>query len=330
MTKDELEREVSEAVALIAPLLRSREEAIWVGSGISSLAFNHNGEQCYPDWKSLIDTLCENCGVPLRGTSSGQENCDIADKCKSTNSRAYYDTLGRIFGREPTSSPRSASHLLSLGAPTLITTNYDHVLECAARDSHRPLHCQAYDELETGLHVKTPCLAYLHGRGPEDENETATKLVLATSEFREAYRADHESVKLGNAYLFLLSVILNVDVLFVGYSLDEPLVGRTLEKISALRDQNRRPAKWVMLVARSPEDSRGGSRGEPSLHWQDEDKQIERAEALGIEVVTYTKFDRDHVQLERILQRLSEMTPTVVEHPTLAAVDTTGAEPYDS
>lgn len=331
MTREALEREVSEAVARIAPLLASRQMAIWVGSGISSLAIDHNREQCYPDWKGLIDLLCEDCGIPLQGTHSGQENCDIADKCKSRNSRAYYDTLGRIFGRQPASIPRSVSHLLRLGAPTLITTNYDHVLECAARDCHRPIHWQAYDELETGFHVATPCLAYLHGRGPDVENGAASKLVLATSEFREAYKADHESMELGNAYRFLLSVIPDVNVLFVGYSLDEPLVGTTLGKISALRDRNRKPAEWVMLAGRSPEDSRNGSRDEPSLRWQDEAKQIQRAEELDIEVVTYTKVDGNHSQLERILERLSEMTPPAGrDHPRLAVVGTTGADVYDS
>ena len=331
MRKVELEQEISAAVDRIAPLVADRRTAIWIGSGLSALATDHNGKRRYPSWPSLITRLCEDCGVLLQGTSSGPENCDIADKCKAKNSESYSKTLGREFGGNPAALPRSASHILNLARPILITTNYDHVLECAARDRHLNLSWQAYDELETGPHVETPCLFYLHGRGPDDEAEAALRLVLATGEFEEAYECDHEAKKFGNAYRFLFSALSDVDVLFLGYSLDEPLVGRTLEHINAIREYNKRQTDWVMLVGRTLEPDTHDAEGrEPLLTSKDEAAQIRRAKQHGIDVITYTKINGNHSQLAKILESLNEVAAAASEgQPMVATVNMAGAGPYD-
>jgi hypothetical protein len=267
----------------------------------------------------------------LRGTSSGRINCDIADKCKKKNEESYNRTLGDVFGRMPASIPRSVSHILNFGSPALITTNYDHVLEYAAKDRRLNLYVQYYDGLEAGFHVETPCLSYLHGRAPDDEGEAAHRLVLATSEFTEAYECDYEAMRFGNAYRFLLSTLPDADVLFLGYSLDEPLLRRTLEYINAIRRRNKRQTHWVMLLGRTPEPDADDPGSEKLVRRRrDEGEQILRAREHDVEVITYTTIGGNHRQLDMILERLSEIAmPVREDRLAVATVETTGAEPYD-
>jgi hypothetical protein len=328
MRKEDLDREVEAAVESVGTLLADPYTVIWIGSGVSALAFGHDRKPCYPPWKELVTRLCEACGVEKQGSDSPDVNSDIADECKAKG-EAYSRELARIFSRVPASMPRIATQIVQLQRRALITTNFDHVIELAARDSGVALGVQSYDGLRAGFGVPRPLLAYLHGRAPNTQDNPAARLVLSTSEFEEAY-GDPEKSRYGNASLFLMQTLPTANVVFLGYSLSEPSVQRTLELLGTLRDALSSRTRWAMLVGRTPVLEEGDPEYEKARRQRSgEEEQIRRAESLGIEVVSYTVVSDDHRQLSLIVERLLQLAGAAREEQEHTALRMgAGADAY--
>ena len=232
ITREDLDREVADAIGKIVPLVVKKHALVWVGSGISQDIPGQNGKPYYPNWNSLIEDLCITCGVERGDIATTEQLLNRADDCKTAKPKEYYNRLGEVFGGQPPTPSRSALVTMGFVGDVTITTNYDLSLEEAADHDDLGITVQAYPHLCPGSGVRKPCLVYLHGRAPDVKGQSATDLVLTTTEFEEAY-ASESIEKMGNALHYLRSEVPGQDILFIGYSLREPAVEMTLRKLGA-------------------------------------------------------------------------------------------------
>lgn len=332
ITREDLDREVADAIGKIVPLVVKKHALVWVGSGISQDIPGQNGKPYYPNWNSLIEDLCITCGVERGAITTAEQLLNRADDCKAAKLEDYYKRLGEVFGGQPPTPSRSALVTMDFARDVTITTNYDLSLEEAADHHNLGIIVQAYPHLSPSSEDGKPCLVYLHGRAPNDKGQPATDLVLTATEFEGAYA--RESVEeMGNAFYYLLGKLPGQSVLFIGYSLREPEVEITLRQ---LRDVERRfdlpKGDWVMLAPRTRKPRGDGPEAERQANkCRDEEEQIRRVTEYGVEVVGYTSIDNDHSQLERILKELRDSARAALRGESLPSLgEPEGVKPYDT
>lgn len=309
------EAEIAGPARELRQLLDDKDAVFWVGSGISREARNANGDP-YPEWKKLIETLCQECGVDFPESATENDFGGLADRCKARSETAYNRTLGRLFGGPPLTLPDKALSILQLTKYFLITTNFDRIFVRAMERLGGEARVHSYPNLPPNPRLRQPYLVHLHGLAPESSDEPASDLVLAQSEFELAYKEPSTGIEdTGPAYRFLSSTLPEWTVLFVAYSLSEQEVRRTLEALRKLRDRlweklraRRSPSdksEWVLVVGRSPSPDPNAPQQEQEEYnrqrsWEED--LIRRAGEAGIgRVVEYPRRTRDHTELRDVL-----------------------------
>lgn len=127
--------------AALSRCIATKTCVVFVGSGPSSPIF------C--TWDRLINTLCENCGVPERvsPTSSPDDLLDAAESARKANIELYHRTLGDEFGRADLTSPVFGL-LMRMPFASYVTVNFDPLLEQeASNPEHRCPHVECYPSL---------------------------------------------------------------------------------------------------------------------------------------------------------------------------------------
>lgn len=212
--------EIAERVAAV---IRARECACWIGSGLSV---------AYPAWDELLDILCDDCGVDRLEGDARQSSKELqakADECKEANGPKYRETLEEVFTAPKISIHTAINPLLRLPFNCFVTTNFDPQLSKTGADLGRT-DCRSYpDGLQTtAIGSAIPPIYYLHGHASKG-GET---LVLAKSEFDEAY----EDI----IPLFLGQLFQSCDVVFMGAKLAEEGFDRVFEQLARARRRSQR------------------------------------------------------------------------------------------
>lgn len=239
-----IDPELVDLAERIIRCIRKGNSIAWIGSGFSK-------EEGYPDWPNSLRHLCEACGIPplaLNETPSPDKLLDMAEECKAKNQSVYQQTLAHLYGRRPHTHRPALHHLMRLGFRGYITTNFDPLVRDVAT-THEIDEFWTYPNLtQSPLGGNARPVYYIHGMARLGNEQTGENLVLARSDFDEAY-GDNGRVK-----RFLEDVLAYYSVLFLGCQLKEPVmdavfarvfeIHRQIEKTSRGRP---RPERYILL-----------------------------------------------------------------------------------
>ncbi|GEO80568.1 SIR2 family protein [Pararhodospirillum oryzae] len=201
-----------------------------------------------PDFKKLVEDIFKKCGLPL--VPEGQAATGTAPVfatrtpeeeafCRGAYDRALHlleakseymrPATVELLGGDST-DPALATHkaLLALsshpgGGHRLVTTNFDLRFE----EAEPGVPFQAGPFLSMPRKESWRRLTYLHGRLDPANDPEGRDLVLTSGDFSRAYLQD------GWAARFALSLLENYTVVFVGYSLNDPVVGYLIDGVAA-------------------------------------------------------------------------------------------------
>lgn len=131
---------------------------------------------------------------------------------------------------------------LSNGGHRLVTTNFDdrfHRAAAAAARSWPALKAYDLDSIWDAPCIATPrkenwrSLTFLHGRITQPQDNSIESLVLTSADFGRAYLQD------GWAARFVVELFREFTVLFIGYSIDDPVMGYLVDAIALDRDSGK-------------------------------------------------------------------------------------------
>lgn len=204
-----------------------------------------------PNFSDLTRQLFADCAAPLEDDKP--EGIAFRDK-KFDRALALLErasdraTVRRMLAKcltipPPTQESECALHrdlldltALSNGGHRLVTTNFDdrfHLAAVAAARSSPPS-LKAYDltDIWDAPRIATPrkenwrSLTFLHGRITQSQDSSVESLVLTSADFGRAYLQD------GWAARFVVELFREFTVLFVGYSIDDPVMGYLVDAIA--------------------------------------------------------------------------------------------------
>jgi hypothetical protein len=212
-------------------LIRKEEVIIWAGSGFSLYAG-------FPSGQSLGNILVEN----LSETEKSKINTnlslpDLAEefyRLKGSNRNTLIRILVEVFKNQP---PRATNHHDCLSNiphfKTIITTNYDTLIEDAFKNKGQVISSKHIPYLEKG---KTQIFK-VHGDLSEPDSIIVTK-----SDYNNFFKTNTES----DVYWTVIKERLSTNsVLFLGYNLEDPNISIVFERITDVLGANRKEAFFV-------------------------------------------------------------------------------------
>jgi len=298
-----------QAAKTLWDLLKRDNCVAWVGSGLSKIAG-------YPDWEKTIAELCRACNVQELVRSNKKATPELliakAQDCKESNPYAYTRCLADLFGQRVVAKRHAYDLLMKLPFRAYITTNFDPLLSTAGCDhGYNDLYC--YPELDRATmgSAKKP-IYYIHGLARRGDRPCGENLVLARSDFENAYHED------GLLRPFLDPLLTLNDIVFISCGLEEPEMQDVFARVSRIQARISRQVKGACLPKRCA-----------IAHWQKEEtapevepnkeslayrqqKQDQRYREMNIEVIRYCASDDRHEKLEEILEALCELADTRV------------------
>jgi hypothetical protein len=286
-------------------VIRSGKCAVFIGSGLSV------GN--YLSWLDLVNALCDVCGVaPVTRDSPEDKLLQATQDAKSNNQEAYYEFLGGHFGRAVESIPTIYHVLLSLPFDSYLTVNFDPLLATGARTARNgcKLPPHAYPELDR-KNAGGRSIHHLHGFVSQDRTLVDGDVVLAKSEFEEAYSAN------SNLMNFLVPTIENEPILFVGCRLREPTMKHVFE---ICKEHQRKRKQRIAVVGAPPSEppprfivlrqphvtGRNGKRDVAHSHEEKRELQ-EYYERFDIQPVWYDGRGDDHSALLLAFEQLADL-----------------------
>lgn len=293
----------TDPVEVAKELLESGRCLAWIGSGLSIPAG-------YPNWDNAIRILASCCfgeekrmerEIAAGRYSAAAEKCK--ERSKKRESDIYEDTLARLFGRRVVTRRLAYELLLRLPFSGYITTNYDPLLQYEARGTDCCL--LSYPGLHAEESDRRP-VYYIHGCARQDNTPDAKHLVLADSEYEEAYSDP------GIVSGFLVRKLALNHVLFIGTELTDPQlqsalerVGRAIRQISAAGQMAGSPRYCFLQAAAVPQAL-------------ESDASILRS--LGIKEILYYKRGDDRFSgLEDFLEHLCRAVDIELPPPLQSA-----------
>jgi len=115
------------------------------------------------------------------------------------------------------------------GCCRLVTTNFDRLFEQAAADLKLQLSSCCAPTLPVPKHKWTGGLVYLHGLLPESDTADLNDLVLSSGDFGLAYLTERWASR------FVGELFRNFTVVFVGYSVGDPVLRYMMDALAADR-----------------------------------------------------------------------------------------------
>ena len=297
------EPELNKAVSKLLPMIENGNCIVWVGSGLSKSAE-------YPDWKETVRELCDKCGVTLLSKSEEElpdKLIDKAEECKKADINAYHNTLANLFGGRPVNTRFAYQSLMKLPFKAYVTTNFDPLLsEAGAIEGYDKLYSYPIFPPELG---NSHSIVYVHGHARQNNQATGENLILARSDFDEAYK------DIGIAKDFVVNIFTHYPLLFLGCSLTEPVMYEVFQKVHNIHTLIKRtypdvplPPRYIMLpiqrqvYSEFPDENIGqvDRRGR---------EEINRFDKMEIKVIRYEPDDlRRHGEIEYILRQLCNYT----------------------
>ncbi|WP_294106129.1 SIR2 family protein, partial [Thiolapillus sp.] len=112
----------------------------------------------------------------------------------------------------------------------LVTTNFDRMFHAAARRTKQEFHAYTAPMLPIPKNSRWNGLVYLHGRLPEEPDDTAlNQLVVTSGDFGLAYLTERWAAR------FVSELFRNYVVCFVGYSINDPVLRYMMDALAADR-----------------------------------------------------------------------------------------------
>jgi hypothetical protein len=289
---------LNEIVSKLRPMIENGNCIVWVGSGLSKNAD-------YPDWKETVKQLCVECGVtPLSNLEeeSPDKLIDKAELCKKKDIDVYHNTLANLFGGRPVNTRFAYRDLMRLPFKAYVTTNFDPLLsETDVREEYDKLYY--YPKFPSELGNSHP-IVYLHGHARPDNQATGENLILARSDFDEAYG------DIGTVKFYLTHIFTYYSFLFLGCSLTEPVISKVFQQVQKINIQikNMRPdthitQRYIILPTQRPVPEISHEKMEQV--GKREREEFNRFKKMDIEVLSYEPDDEErHEEIEEILSQL--------------------------
>jgi hypothetical protein len=284
--------ELYQIASKLNQLIKDRYYVLWAGSGLSIPAG-------YPDWVKTLEELCLACKVQylISQERSAEYIIAKAEECKNADVRAYKKTLADLFGRPVVSTRNAYLLLMKLPFKGYVTTNFDPLLlEAAALSKYNNIY--SYPSLNYGMLYEDECpVFYIHGLARHGDEPIGDNLVLASSDFDEAYD--------GNVRNFLESLLTFDPILFLGCRLEEPSIKATFQRVHKIHSKIQEthgielPERYILLPRHLEEEERS----QDAINSTEE----ERFQAMGINTIRYTLHDDSYWEIERILKYMLEM-----------------------
>lgn len=261
----------------ITRALEDEQLVLFCGAGISK----YTG---LPEFREMTKNLFDECGVQLRESvphGIGATPAEIAYQ-ESKFDRAL-ELLERAVGRSemrnkviqqlsrdpPPDEEVCGLHralldlaALSGGGHRLVTTNFDDRFHRAAKHAvgQASLHKDSryvLDDLWAAPRIATPrleswrSLTFLHGRITDAADQGADNLIITSADFGRAYLQD------GWAARFIVELFREFTVLFIGYSINDPVMTYLVDAIALDRESGkpfRQPYAFAPYDSESPEE----------------------------------------------------------------------------
>jgi hypothetical protein len=265
-------------------LLQDNRLILFCGAGISRPAG-------LPDFRTLVDDVYQRLG---------QQRTEVEQE--AFNAKFYDRVLGLLEARVISGGVRHAvmdrlaaspdadismhRALLKLarlrtGGLRLVTTNFDNLFEQVADTT---LNFDAAPRLPTPK-KRWRTLVYLHGRLDRSSDPDGMDLVLTAADFGTAYLVE------GWASKFVTELFRRYAVLFVGYSVDDPVMRYLVDAVAAERVRGESFGKAFAVAAHGASDRQA----------------IETAwRAKGVEPILYHDRD-DHLLLRQTLEEWARL-----------------------
>ncbi|TFV61982.1 UNVERIFIED_ORG: SIR2 family protein, partial [Bacillus sp. AZ43] len=233
---------------------RRGQLAVFFGAGVSAAVG-------LPTWEALVDELAEASGLAgeLREGLSRLPPQDSAALLARELGRDRLETFVKErFGP----GPYALAHALVADLPVqeYVTTNYDPLVEQAARDVGRDLRVLPFEEATPGA----PWLLKLHGDAAQPASVVLTREeYLRSGDTRAALAGVLHSLLLTRHVLFVGTSMLDDDLIRIAHQvrsalqLQGPESGRRTGTVLALREDPARARLWerdVETVAMAPAD----------------------------------------------------------------------------
>ena len=162
----------------------------------------------------------------------------------------------------------------------LVTTNVDHCFLLA--DPNVKECCDAAPKLPVPKPHKWHSVVHLHGLADKKNDPDGENLVFTSGDFGAAYLTERWASK------FVTDLFLNFNVLFVGYSIDDPVIRYMTDAIAAERRQGNELFKQAYVLADATRSKMPVAKGE----WR----------AKGVEPILYEKGNKYHKNLHDTLR----------------------------
>ena len=193
-----------------------------------------------------------------------------------------------------------------------ITTNFDPLL-AAAGFTHGHTDLYSYPDLPPReIERCTKPIFYLHGLARQNDEAIGKNLVLARSDFAEAYE--------GSVRIFLENLLLSYPILFLGCGLTEPAVHETMRRVHKVHNQIQRvretikpPRRYALLPTRkiAGHDLNFETKTERDL--DAEFSEDNRFSELAVSVLRYNVNNpKQHSEVEEVLETLCTLNNTPV------------------
>ncbi|MEP7384464.1 MAG: SIR2 family protein [Gemmatimonadota bacterium] len=228
----------------------------FVGAGVSVGAVRQLApEYRFPDWKGLIEALAARLVLEGKAADAATVRATVANDTmaaaelamQALGRKPFLDVMEGLFDRR---RPRDAdlslvSAIWQLRPPFVVTTNYDRVLEWPFPSG--AVRSVGNDDPSYINELTLPSdrrrIWYLHGS--IDRIDT---IILTAKQYTSLYLTPGDPTRLQyeNAAQRFEDVLKTHAFLFIGYSLDEPLLRERMEQVRAVTAQAV-PMKYLLL-----------------------------------------------------------------------------------
>jgi NAD-dependent SIR2 family protein deacetylase len=243
---------LSDAVTRLKPELQSGRLIVFVGSGISV-------DSGLPTWDGFLDKFIEFCeqlpsqyrgrdiervmGIDLLANASTERRkkpvhvatvlkAKMGELPQNIRTNVEHDFKRWFFGLFANAQPNKKHELIaSTNYPYILTSNYDLLLEEAAKQIGSPYSSLSYyqkDLIAEAIYLRNPAIIHVHG---QCSDVVLNKIVLTSEDYVRVIKKGVPGFSFA-----LQSLFLTHSTLFVGYGASDPHLEDLIEEFAYLFD----------------------------------------------------------------------------------------------
>ncbi len=218
-------------------LIRKEEVVLFVGAGMSIYAGYPNGEKLS---KFFYENLPDHIKNDLTLTKNLPQLTDDIYNLYNGNNDYLIETLKKVFDKKPTSAD---THELLAKIPhfkTIITTNYDTLIESTNYNIEVIRNSKDYANAD----LKKQLLFKIHGDLTYPEG-----IILTNTDYNRYFSKSQEHTVFWNA---VKDKLASSHVLFIGYSMDDSNINVIIDKLINELGENRKEMFFVTPYVSAP------------------------------------------------------------------------------